>query len=483
MKAYILIIFIFSFLTTFAMPPKHEIRGAWLTTIWRLDWPSTLAKDSVSTEMQKRDLLKILDHLHFLNFNAVFLQVRLRNDVIYASKSENWSNILTGKSGKSPGYDPLQFAIEECHKRGLECHAWIVTIPIGNDLQVKEQGKNSITKTRPYLCKRINKEWFLDPGHPETPQYLAGIAAEITANYDLDGIHLDYIRYPENGVFPDSKTKALYGKNQNTSDWRRNNINRIVFSIYDTVKSIKPWVQVSSSLIGKYNDLATISSHGWNGYGKVMQDAKSWIKAGKHDFIVPMMYFREAIFKPFMVDWKNDAGNRPVIGGLALYMLSEQNWPIETIINELNYCREIKAGGQIFFRTEQIIRNTKSCSDSLKNKAYRYPALFPPMIWLDSIAPASPKNFHLKQSGKNLVFSWEPLLDENQPTYNIYYSSTRAIDTNDPGTLLACRLRDNKYEMELPNDFLGDLFFCVTTNDRYHNESRPSQVIKVRFLR
>ncbi len=309
-----------------AMPPKHEIRGAWLTTIWRLDWPSTLVKDSVSTEKQKRDLLKILDRLHFLNFNAVFFQVRLRNDVIYPSQIEPWSNVLTGKNGKSPGYDPLRFAIDECHKRGMECHAWMVTIPIGNTQQVKEKGKYSITQTHPNLCLKVNNEWFLDPGQPQTAHYLAGIAAEMTKNYDLDGIHLDYIRYPENGVFPDAKTKALYGKNQNLATWRRENINRIVYSIYDTVKSLKPWVQVSSSLIGKYNDLATISSHGWNGFGKVMQDAKSWLKAGKQDFIVPMMYFKEAIFKPFMIDWKNDAGNRPVPGGLGLYMLTEQNW-------------------------------------------------------------------------------------------------------------------------------------------------------------
>lgn len=483
MRSVITLLLLLPFISLTAMPPKHEIRGAWLTTNWRLDWPSTLVKDSVSADKQKRDLLKILDQLHFLNFNAVFLQVRLRNDVIYPSQKENWSNILTGKTGKSPGYDPLRFAIDECHKRGLDCHAWMVTIPIGNEQQVKEKGQYSITKTHPHLCKKVNNEWFLDPGQPETVQYLAEIAAELTNNYDLDGIHLDYIRYPENGVFPDSKTKALYGKNQNLSDWRRENISRIVYSIYDTVKSLKPWVQVSSSLVGKYKDLATISSQGWNGYGKVMQDAKSWLKAGKQDFIVPMMYFKEAIFKPFMSDWKNDAGNRPVPGGLALYMLTEQNWPTETITNEINFCREINAGGQVFFRTEQLMKNTKSCSDSLKTGAYLYPALFPPMTWQDSIAPIKPLNFKVSQNDNLLIFTWDSSNVEKDPTFNIYYDQKRDIDTDDSRHLLTCRLRECRYEMELPNDFREDLFFCVTANDRYHNESVKSNVIKVRFLR
>ncbi|MDP4269524.1 MAG: family 10 glycosylhydrolase [Bacteroidota bacterium] len=466
-----------------AMPPKHEIRGAWLTTIWRLDWPSTLAKDSVSTEKQKSDLLKILDRLQFLNFNAVFLQVRLRNDVIYPSKYDAWTQMLTGKSGKSPGYDPLKFAIEECHRRGLECHAWMVVVPIGSDRQVRELGENSLVKKRPELCRKIGDEWFLDPGRPETTDLISGMAAELTRSYDIDGIHLDYIRYPEKGELPDRKTKAIYGDGLNLPNWRRENINRIVFAVYDSVKVLKPWVQVSSSLIGKYNDLTNVSSLGWNGFAKVMQDAKSWLHAGKQDFIVPMMYFKEEVFMPFMSDWKKDACRRPVLGGLALYMLNERDWPMGTIMNELNYTRLINSGGQVYFRTEQLMKNVKSCADSLKLVSYRCPAVFPPMVWQDSIAPASPRELSILQDKNKLLFKWKAEDKEPGVTYNIYMSNRRKIDIDNPENIIGCRLREARFEMEIPDDFLGDLFFCVTASDRCHNESLKSNIVKVRFLR
>lgn len=476
-----LILGVVAFVSLSAMSPKYEIRGAWLTTIWRLDWPSTLAKDSVSIEKQKSDLLKILDRLQFLNFNAVFLQVRLRNDVIYPSRFEAWTGVLTGESGKNPGYDPLRFAVEECHRRGLECHAWMVVVPIGSDKQVRDMGANSLVKRRPELCKRIRGEWFLDPGRPEVPLLVSGMAAEMTRNYDLDGIHLDYIRYPEIGELPDRKTKDAYGRGKDLKEWRRDNISRIVYSVYDSVKAIKPWVQVSSSLIGKYNDLSNISSQGWNGYAKVMQDAKSWLRAGKQDFIVPMMYFREDIFKPFMADWKSSAGERPVLGGLALYMLSEQGWPLDVIMNELRYTRDIGSGGQAFFRMGQLMNNIKSCADSLKLDAYKYPAFFPPMSWQDSVAPSAPTDFRIKEQGGQLVFEWT-LEQEESCTYNIYMSDTRNILIADPSRVLACRLREGRFEMEIPDDFRGDLYFCVTASDKCHNESLKSNIYKVRFL-
>jgi uncharacterized lipoprotein YddW (UPF0748 family) len=466
-----------------ATSPKCEIRGAWITTAYRLDWPTTLAKDSISAGKQKQELLKLLDKLQFLNFNTVFLQVRMRNDLIYPSKIEPWSAMLTGKSGKYPGYDPLQFAISECHKRGLELHAWMVSIPIGSDRQVKANGEASLVRKHPEMCKRIKGEWFLDPGNPSTAPYLAKLTTEISLNYDIDGLHLDYMRYPEIGEFPDSKTKAIYGKNEELGQWRRENINRIVYAIYDAVKVIKPWVQISSSPIGKHSDLQSISSLGWNGYHKVYQDAKAWLKAGKHDFIAPMMYFKEPIFKPFMSDWKEAAGIRPVVAGVALYMMNEHNWAIATIENEINFTRENNSGGQTYFRTEHLMKNTKLCADKLKTNYYLYPALLPPMLWLDSVAPNAPMLLKVRQENRYLVFEWNANTKKDAQYFNIYSDVKYNINTNNIHNLLACRIASNSYKMEIPDDFKGEMYFTVTANDRFHNESKGSRSIKIRFAK
>ncbi len=479
----ITILSLFLFCTSlFGQSPKHEIRAAWITTAWRLDWPQTVAKDNASALKQQAELIRILDKLQFLNFNTVFLQVRMRNDVIYPSKLEGWSSMVSGVSNQSPGYDPLAFAVEECHKRGLECHAWMITVPLGNTKQAKELREWSILKKEPDLCKNINEEWYLDPGNPESAKYLARLAGEMVSNYDIDGIHLDYIRYPELGSFPDSKTKLKSGSSQSLADWRRSNINRIVYTIYDAVKEIKPWVQVSSSPLGKHSDLPNLSSKGWNGYHKVFQDAKTWLNAGKHDFIAPMLYFREPIFEPFLADWKQESNGRPIAAGIALYMMNESGWKYQTISNEIKMTRKLNCG-QSYFRTESLMKNTKNCADSIKMNEYRYPALLPPMSWISSEKPAAPKQFTVAQSGNNIVFSWIALPGKNKITYTIYYSTNKKIETNDARHILFCRQTGNKVILEIPSDFRGDYYFAVTSNDRYHNESNLSRIAKVRFLR
>ena len=252
----ILFLLLIPFLTAFAQTaPKYEIRAAWLTTLGGMDWPSAKAVSASGIKKQQEELCHILDELQQANFNTVLFQTRLRGDVIYPSQFEPFAESLTGTEGKNPGYDPLRFAIEECHKRGMELHAWIVAIPIGNTRQVRTFGKNALTRKHPSLCKQFNGSWYLDPGNPETDDYLANIVREIVSGYDVDGIHLDYIRYPEQGErFPDQSTYRKYGKKQDLKQWRRNNITRIVRRIYTETKSLKPWVKVSSSPIGKYRD-------------------------------------------------------------------------------------------------------------------------------------------------------------------------------------------------------------------------------------
>lgn len=157
-------------------------------------------------------------------------------------------------------------------------------------------GKNCVTRKQPKLCKQFQGSWYLDPGNPGTAEYLSQIAKEIVSHYDVDGIHLDYIRYPEQGEkFPDQDTYRKYGKKQDLKQWRRNNITHIVRRIYTEVKKLKPWVKVSSSPIGKFNDTRRYSSFGWNAYSTVYQDAQKWLDEGIQDALFPMMYFKGTI--------------------------------------------------------------------------------------------------------------------------------------------------------------------------------------------
>ena len=172
-----------------AQPPKHEVRAAWITAVYGLDWPQTRTTSPEGIRKQQAELIEILDRLKAANFNTVLFQTRTRGDVLYKSAIEPYNSILTGKVGGDPGYDPLAFAIAECHKRGMECHAWMVTIPLGNRKHVAALGKESVTKKKRAICVPYKREYFLNPGHPQTKEYLMSLVREVVERYDVDGIH------------------------------------------------------------------------------------------------------------------------------------------------------------------------------------------------------------------------------------------------------------------------------------------------------
>ena len=221
-----------------------------VTTFRGLDWPTTQVKSEADIALQKKELTDILDQLQAVHINTVIFQTRVRGNLIYPSDIEIWCESLTGKAGGNPGYDPLAFAIEECHKRGMELHAWMVAVPLGSDEVHKEMGAQSITKRYPHLCKRFRNHWYLNPGHPDSQKYLASLVNELLTRYDVDGVHLDYIRYPDRPQrFPDATDYRKYGKGKELYQWRRDNITRLVRGVYEEVKRLKPWVISFISLL------------------------------------------------------------------------------------------------------------------------------------------------------------------------------------------------------------------------------------------
>lgn len=449
-----------------AKTPAVEVRAVWLTTNYGLDWPH----NKNSAEAQKKELIDILDNLKKHNFNTILFQVRGRGEVMYKSSIEPMSSLVAHDRYGNALFDPLAFVTEEAHKRGLSCHAWIVTYPLGGDRHVRSLGAKSTIKQKPNLVKKFKNEWFLDPGIPGTDDYLLSLVKEIVTNYDIDGVHFDYIRYPDNkGAFPDADTYRKYGKGQNKEDWRRDNITRFVIKTYDWVKQTKSWVQVSSSPLGRYRSLGG-NGHGWTALETVYQDAGKWMKLGKHDAIYPMMYYKDKLFYPFVDDWMENSNNRIFVPGLAPYQMLELNWSRDDILKQINYTRNKAVQGQSYFRTENVLSNTKGILDSLFHY-YEKPAKLPAMTWLSDSVPSQPNDLRAEISDLGLFqLSWQKPENAQRVTYNVYRSDISSLSTSDSDLLLATGLRDTIFEY-IPEKDDKAYYYYVTTSDSFNNES------------
>lgn len=482
-RIYLLIVF--SFLILFnlsAQPaPKYEVRAAWITAVYGLDWPRTKATTPAGIQKQKEELVEILDKLKEANFNTVLFQARTRGDVLYKSDIEPYNSILTGKSGKDPGYDPLAFAIEECHKRGMECHAWMVTIPLGGRKHVASLGKQSVTHRQSKICVPYKREYFLNPGNPKTKEYLMSLVKEVVERYDVDGVHFDYLRYPERAFrFPDSYDYRKYGNGRSLDQWRRDNITEILRYIYKGVKQLKPWVKVSTCPVGKYRDTSRYSSKGWNAFHVVYQDVQGWLGESIQDQIYPMMYFRGNAFYPFALDWQEQSNGRHVVPGLGVYFLhpSEGDWSLDEIQRQINFIRNHHLAGEAHYRVKFVTDNTQNLYDILQNDFYAYPALQPPMTWADSIAPSAPSELKAEQISEGYTrLHWKASTDndkQNTPTYVVYASDELPVDTQNPANIVATGIRETEYIYAPILPWTTRRHFVVTAIDRYGNESEPS---------
>ena len=456
----------------FVEAPKHEYRAVWLTTIKGLDWPHEEVHGDYL--QQREDLCRMLDSLQAIHINTILLQTRVRGDVIYPSEIEPFAPVFTGRHGAGPDYDPLAFAIEECHKRGMQLHAWLVTIPLGDAAYVKGHGKNALPRKKPTQCTKFKGTWYMEPSHPATIRYLEALVEEMVTRYDLDGIHLDYIRYPEYcDSYPDW---AYYNKDRrgmSRAGWRRDNITRLMTALYSKVKSLKPWVCVSAATLGKHDDVTRYSSYGWNAYHTVHQEAQEWMRRGIVDAVFPMIYYTDNHFYPFVCDWGEHAYGRHVVAGIGTYQLHEEekDWDLEEVVRQLHIVRSHpQVAGAAQFRSLFVTNNVKGVYDLLKAQ-YPYPALVPPMPWLEATPPATPQGLQGEQGKYTLTLTWHP---EKTVTYNIYSSTTYPVDTTDPKNLCHAYSRDTAYTVAMPS-LSQPRHYAVTAIDRYGNESQAAQ--------
>ncbi|MEN3038427.1 MAG: family 10 glycosylhydrolase [Candidatus Kryptonium sp.] len=506
-KVPIILLFIFTSATLFAQVyPKREARAVWLTTVYGLDWPTAKATSSSGIQQQKNELIQILDNLKSANFNIVVMQVRARGDLIYPSQYEPWATSLTGTLGRNPGYDPLKFAIEETHKRGMEFHAW------WNVVKVKDDSTLPPTTNPPHVVLRHpdyakyyrpNNEWWMDMGKPEVRNYLLNVLMELVRNYDIDGIHFDFIRYP-NPDYPDSSTYAPYATEYpNKDDWRRENINKFVRAAYDSIKRIKPWVKVGSAPIGIYRNICDSNgvyvysqdcgscqtgipvATGWQAYCSIYQDSRRWLMEGKHDYHSPQIYWDIATNPKFNVlvrDWKNNSYGRHIYAGSAAYRMDSGsgNWSASEILAQIDTSRAVGVEGNTFFRYKSLL--LKGLIDSLRNSRYKYYAFIPPMPWIDNIRPNPPLNLIARRiSDRTFELIWSnpdpPADNDTVRYYAIYRSETSPVDISDIKNLVTV-VSGNRisYSVQV-SDPNKAYYFVVTAFDKLHNESDPSNEV------
>ena len=394
------------------------MRAAWIAAVANLDWPST---NAVTSAQQKAELLAILDRAAQLKLNAVLFQVRPACDAMYPSPFEPWSEYLTGAMGKAPEpyYDPLAFAIEEAHKRGLELHAWFNPFRARHVIARSAISSNHISKTHPEYVRAIGKYLWLDPGEPKVQAYSLKVVLDVVRRYDIDGVHFDDYFYPDrkdSGAdrdFPDEASWRRYGASGNLSkeDWRRENINRFIRQTGEAIKAVKPWVKFGISPFGIWRPKNPPQIKGMDAYQERFADSRLWLAGGWVDYFAPQLYWRieppDQSF-PALLNWwagQNPRG-RVLCPGLNTFNV-DHGWKIDEILNQIRLERkQTGASGQIHWRMSVLMRNTALAS-ALERSVYFQPALMPAFTWLGGAAPAKPK-FHAgtDEKGARLIFRW-----------------------------------------------------------------------------
>lgn len=442
--------------------PKWETRAVWLTTLASLDWPKNYARSEESIKLQKQELIDILDKYQKANINTVLLQARVRAATIYPSDIEPWDQCITGVEGRAPGYgyDPLGFAVEECHKRGMEIHAWIATIPVG--------AKNSLgcrtLMKKGFRIRNFSTGSYLDPADPGVAPYLASICGEIVRKYDVDGINLDYIRYPDGWPGPSYR-------DGDTPDQRRSNITAIVRAIHDEVKAIKPWVKMSCSPIGKHADLSRYSSKNFNAHDRVSQEAQEWMRLGLMDQLYPMQYFRGDNYYPFVADWVENAYKREIVTGLGTYFLDprEGNWTLGDLTRQMYVSRDLGVG-HAHFRSYFLTANKQGVYDFEKqfNATLSLPHKMQGVASTAAMPYAVNSSLVERREDKSVILRWKAVT----PYYNIYASYTYPVDTEDARNLLYARYTGQTLQLKNVNP---NLYFAVRGMDRYGLETPALQ--------
>ena len=432
----------FFVMSILAEQPKHEFRATWLATVANIDWPETKATDATTRNQQKKELTDIFDKMVAGNMNAVCMQVRSMCDAMYQSSYEPWSVALTGTRGKDPGYDPLAFAIEEAHKRGLELHVWVnpFRASTGDLANTDPVWKNASD----WLIKYNNTSftgYIIDPGHPEARDYVVKVLMEIVTKYDVDGIVMDDYFYAYGGTTnEDSKAQSLHynpdnvidvnGNGNKLDDWRRSNVDDVVKTLYNQIQASKPWVRfgmgpggiwsMDKNAAKAYGLTLPSGIRGSDPYTELYCNTVEWIKQGWVDYVNPQIYWSTQVaaqdYDVLCHWWSKDVcehfsnllpnGKKvhhfPSPAAYKVYSDSPgYEDGVEEMKREMNANRaNLSSGytGAVFYNTTSYLNMYADLAAS----HFKHTALAPPMDWKSKTVLSAPTNLTI--SGTTLTW-------------------------------------------------------------------------------
>lgn len=500
MKKILLLIISFLTVTSIAqdIPPKREFRAVWVASVSNIDWPTS---KYLTPTQQRSEIVTLLNRHKQNGMNCIVLQIRPSCDAFYNSTIEPWSEWLSGTQGVAPNplYDPLQFAVEEAHKRGMEVHAWFNPYRAVVNKNTSSVASSHISKTKPEWIREYGNYKWLDPGIPDVWAYDTKVIIDVVKRYDIDGVHFDdyFYPYPIAGTpFPDDATFATYGGGfSNKNDWRRYNVNKLIQMLADSIKYYKPYVKLGMSPFGIWRNSSTDPSgsatSGLQSYDEIFADSKRWVQAGWIDYIAPQIYwpfgYSPAKYEVLVPWWNNNSYGRHFYVGQAAYKItstSPAGWTdLTQMPSQIRFNREHpNYNGSIFFSSKSITNNLGGFQDSLRNNLYKYPSLIPAMPWKDSVPPLPPVNLSVFGDSNSVILTWEkplPASDEELPKYFVVYrfKFPDTVNINDPRAIRIITITDTTSFTDQLSGIGSDGYtFAVTSVDRLHNESVPAVV-------
>ncbi|MBI9073245.1 MAG: family 10 glycosylhydrolase [Melioribacteraceae bacterium] len=461
--------------------PKREYRGAWLSTVANIDWPKS---PSNSTDQKKADLIEILDYLKDVNLNKVVFQIRPACDALYASEIEPWSYWLTGRQGKAPSpfFDPLEFAIEEAHKRGMELHAWFNPYRVAYDSWNLSLDPNNVAVKYPDWVLRVDDKRILDPGLPQVREHVLSVIMDVVKRYDVDGIHFDDYFYIQGISSQDDATYAAHNEKgiTNKGDWRRDNVNELMRMIYGAIQEEDPLVKFGQSPAGIWKNGEPAGIFGNPAYSALYCDAVAWLDEQIIDYLTPQLYWPfggGTDYGALMPWWVEHRNERHILPGLPIYRVGQSGFDSELMgeMVDLNRATE-GCYGQTFFTSGDFKDNHLNTTTLLKNNQFKYKALIPSMEWKEQYPPGAPGELRFGRVAElgTTGLTWNAPPEDDVARYVIYSSTNASFDTEDPKNILD--VTSKNYYLVGENFPTEMRYYRVTALDRNNNESAVSDL-------
>lgn len=469
--------------------PKREFRGAWIQAV-------NGQFKGMPAEKMKQTLTSQLDVLQKAGINAIIFQVRVEGDALYASKYEPWSRYLTGVQGQAPApqWDPLAFMVDECHKRGMELHAWI------NPYRAKTKGTTALAgnhpaKLYPNRFIEYDGQLYFDPGYPENRAYICKIVKDIVERYDVDAIHMDdyFYPYPAKGKeIRDDVSFAQYGTGYaNRADWRRNNVNQLIQDLHRTIRETKPWVKFGISPFGIYrnqkSDPKGSKTNGLQNYDDLYADIILWVDNGWVDYTIPQIYWEighpAADYQELVQWWAQHAGNRPLFIGQDVMRTVQkpdlQNPNIHQQARKMQLQRAQPAiEGSCQWYAAAVVDNVGNYREALSRHYHRYPALQPLFSFMDKKAPKKVRKLKPVWMEDGYILCWTAPKARHEMDRAIQYVVYRFAkgekrNLDDPSKIVTIT-RDTFYKLPY-EDGKTTYYYVVTALDHLQNESKAAK--------